>query len=152
MLEVLGEAAVSVEPGQGALYDPATKHDFEVVRLIGALDDLDGPLVDAVQATAKLVSGITAVGEQAAQPGEAGDHTGQQQGRSVAELHVGGVNHGVDQIAFSVGEDVALTALCLLARVITTRPAGFRCFDALAIDATGTGRNFAAVRIARGHQ
>ena len=58
-------------------------------------------------------------------PGEAPDDLAQHQRCSVSVLDVGGVDHGVDQIARGVGEDVALAAPDLLARVIATRFAGF---------------------------
>src|SRR3546814_5055350 len=45
------------------------------------------------------------------------------------------------QIALGVGEDVALAALDLLARVIAARAATFSRFHALAIDHAGTGRS-----------
>src|SRR3546814_20496576 len=52
----------------------------------------------------------------------------------------------MSQIALGVGEDVALAALDLLARVIAARAATFSRFHALAIDHAGTGRSFATSR------
>jgi hypothetical protein len=83
-----------------------------------------------------------------AQPREAADDLRQHQRRTVAVLDVGGVDHGVDQIALGVGQDMALAALDLLARIIAARTAGFRGFDALAVDHPGTGRGFAPGRLA----
>jgi hypothetical protein len=48
-----------------------------------------------------------------AQPREAPDDFRPTQRRAVTVLNVGGVDHGVDQIAFGVGEDMALAALDL---------------------------------------
>ena len=134
MLEVLGQTSISVEPSQGSLDDPAAGDDFEALGGVGSLDDLDGPLSDTAQRAPEFVSGIAAVGEQVTQPGETRDDSDEHERRSVAVLDVGSVDHGVDQIALSIGEDVALAALDLLARIIAPRSAAFRGFDALAVD------------------
>lgn len=132
MFEVLGEAAISVEPCQRPLNDPTAWEDHEPLCGIGALDDLDGPLADPAQRLPELVSGVTAIGEDMAQPREATDDLREHQRRTVAVLDIGGVDHGVDQVALGVGQDMALAALDLLTRIITPGPAGFRGSDALA--------------------
>jgi len=152
LFEVLGEAAVAVQPGEGSFDDPATRQDFEALGAVGSLDDLDRPLADWPQCVPEFVPRIAAIGEQVAQPGKSADDPGEHQRRSVAVLDVGGVDHGVDQISLGIGEDVALASLDLLACVITPRPAGFRGFYALAIDDASAGRGLAAVRLARGHE
>src|SRR3546814_3594140 len=81
-----------------------------------------------------------------AQPCKAVDDFTQDQRRAVAVLNVGGMDHRMYQIALGVGEDVALAALDLLARVIAARAATFSRFHALAIDHAGTGRSFATSR------
>ena len=45
-LEILGEAAASAEPGEGALDDPAAGQHLETVGGIGSLDDFDRPPAD----------------------------------------------------------------------------------------------------------
>ena len=67
------------------------------------------------------------------------DDFGEQQGCSIAVLDVGGVDQAVDQIALGVGQDMALAAHDLLARVIAPWPAGFRGLHALAVDHPGAG-------------
>ncbi len=62
------------------------------------------------------------------------------------------MDRGLDQIALGVGQDVALTALDLLARIIAARTAGFGGFDALAVDDPGTGRGITPGRIAPDQQ
>ena len=52
--------------------------------------------------------------------------------------------HGMNQIAFGVGQDVALAPLDLLACIIAPWAAGFRGFHALAVDHASTGRSLAA--------
>ena len=124
MLEVVGEPSISVEPCQRALDDPAAGQHFEALGGIGPLDDFDGPLADTVQGVLELVSGIAAISEHMSQPREAPDDFREHQRRSVAVLDIGGVDHGMDEISLGVGEDVALTPLDLLARVIAPRPPG----------------------------
>ena len=46
MVEVLGEAAVAIEPSQNALDHPWVRQDFEALGGFGSLDDLDGRLAD----------------------------------------------------------------------------------------------------------
>jgi hypothetical protein len=104
------------------------------------------------QGIAELVASVTAISEQVSQPREAVDDLGEQQRRAIAVLDVGGVDQGVDQIALGIGQDVALATLDLLARVITARPAGFRGFDALAVDHARAGRSLAAMGFTHGHQ
>jgi hypothetical protein len=60
-------------------------------------------------------------------------------GCAVAVLDIGGVNDGSDQQALRVGDDMALSALDLLARIKAPRPAAFRGFHALAVDHARAG-------------
>ena len=163
LLEVLGETAVPIEPCQGPLDDPTARQQLEAFSGIGSLDDLDAPLAKAAQRSLELVPGpsaalqalrinCAAIGEQVSQPREAVDDLGEQQGRAIAVLDVGGVDQGVDQVALGVGQDMALAALDLLARIIAARTAGFRRFDTLAVNHPGTGRSLAAMGFTRGHQ
>jgi hypothetical protein len=46
LLEVLGEASISVQPSQRMLDDPAPLERLESLGSIGSLDDFDGPLAD----------------------------------------------------------------------------------------------------------
>lgn len=68
------------------------------------------------------------------EPGEALNDLGQHQGRSVSALDIGGVDHRINEMGLGVGEDVSLAALDLFARIVAPRTAGFRGFDALAVD------------------
>lgn len=148
LLKVLGEAAVAIEPCQRSFDNPAARQNHEALGRICPLDDLDGPFADPSEGIPELVTGIAAIGEDMAQPREALDDLGQHQWRSVTVLDVGGVDYGMDEIAVGVGQDMALAALGLLARIITPRPAALRGFDALAVDHPGAGRGFAACRLA----
>ena len=152
MLEVLGQSAVSIQPCQRPLYDPTAWKDHETPVGIGPFDDLEGPFADPAQRLPEFVASIAAIGKHMAQPREAVDDLGQHQRCAVAVLDVGGVDHGVDQVALSVGDDVALAALDLLARIIATRTPGFGGFNALAVDDPGTGRGIAPGRLAPDQQ
>ena len=143
LLEVLCEAAVPIEPSQCAFDDPASGQDDKPLFGIGAFDDLDGPFADPPEGVPELVASISTIGEDMAQPREALDDLGQHQRRTVTVLDVGGVDYRMDEIAVGVGQDVALAALGLFARIIAPRSAAFRGFDALAVDYPGAGRGFA---------
>ncbi len=64
--EVLGEAAVAVQPGEGSLDDLAAGQEDEAFGLVGPLDDLDSPFADPAQRLPELVSGIAAIGKDMA--------------------------------------------------------------------------------------
>ena len=49
LFEVLGEAAVAIEPCQRSFYDPAARENHEALGRIGTLDDFDGPFADPAQ-------------------------------------------------------------------------------------------------------
>ena len=114
MLEVLGKAAVSIEPSQCAFDDPTAWEHHEAFCGIGSLDDFDGPFSDPAQRVFEPVTGIAAIGEDVPQPREALDDLGQHQRCTVSVLDVGGVDYGMDEIAVGVGQDMAFAALGLL--------------------------------------
>lgn len=114
MLEVLGEPTVAVQPCQCSLDDPAAREDNEALGGIGPFDDLDGPFADTSKRVSEFVTSISAIGKDMAQPREAPDNLGQHQQRAVKVLDVGGVNHCVDQIAVSVGQEWRLRPLIFL--------------------------------------
>jgi hypothetical protein len=86
------------------------------------------------------------------QPREAADYFGQHERCAVAILDVGGVDHGVNQVSVSVGQDVTLAAFDLLTGIIAPRPAAFCGFDALAVDHSGAGRSFTPCRFSADQQ
>ena len=75
---------------------------------VRAFDDLEGPSPDPLQGGFEFGAGISAVGEDMAQPREAVPDGGEQGGRAVAILDVGGVDPGGYQQAAGVGEDMTL--------------------------------------------
>jgi hypothetical protein len=70
--------------------------------------------------------------------------------RAVAILNSGAVNLDPDQQSARVGDDMALSPLDPLARIIPANPATFRGFYALAVDNPGCRLGFATLRQARG--
>jgi hypothetical protein len=122
VLPVLGEAATSIEPADGALDDPALRLDDKTLRVVATPDDLGHQVGhDVGDAAGKDRPGIGAVGEQLAQEGELSEQGGQQQHAAVAILHVGGGDQGVQHEAELVDQDVALLALDQLAGVEAMR-------------------------------
>ena len=70
-LEILGQTAVAVKPGQSAFNHPASGQQDKTLGGIGSLDDLDCPVADLGESILQLVAGIGAVGKDVAQPGKA---------------------------------------------------------------------------------
>jgi hypothetical protein len=122
VLPVLGEAATSIEPTNGALDDPALRLDDKSFGVVATPDDLGHEVGhDMGDAVGEDRSGIGAVGEQLAQEGELSEQGGQQQHAAIAVLHVGGGDQGVQQQSELVDQDVALLALDQLAGVEAMR-------------------------------
>ena len=62
------------------------------------------------------------------------DYLGENERCAVAILNVGGMDHGMNEIALGVGHDVPLATLDLLACIIAPWPAALGGLDALAVD------------------
>lgn len=67
------------------------------------------------QGVTQFVAAIGAVGEDVAQPGEAGADRDQDAGRAIAILDIGRMDQSGDQQAAGVDEGVSLVVLDLLA-------------------------------------
>lgn len=91
---------------------------------------------------AQFVPGITSIGEDVTQPREGLAYAGKDVGRTVAILHIGGMNDGSNEQALRVSDDVAFAALDFCACVKSPWAATFRRLHALAIDDTRAGRSF----------
>ena len=87
----------------------------------------------------EFIASIATVCEDVPQSGEPLDDRGQYQRRAIAVVNVGGVDYGLNKVTAVVGENVPLAAFDLFACVIPPNAAGFRGFDALAIDYSGPG-------------
>ena len=144
-LEVFCQPAAPTEPCEGALDDPAARQKFEAFGGIGTLDDferLDRGASRPRPASSRHNRHRRRYGAATDSACGSGDHTS----RAVAILNVGVMHEQTDQIAFRVGDDVALAAVDLLARVIAPRTATFRGFHRLAVDHSGRRAGLAAFR------
>jgi hypothetical protein len=120
VLEILGEAPTAIEPGDGALDDPALRQELEA-RTIAAFDDLELPVRDGAEDLFELGALIGAVADDLLEKGKQSPHRLEQGRRAVAVLHVGRMHLHAQQQAERVNEEMALLALDLLAGVIARR-------------------------------
>jgi len=65
-LEVLCQAAVSIEPSQGSFDDPAARQRLTAGRVSGVFDDLDGPLAEFGEGLTQVGAVVDTVGEETA--------------------------------------------------------------------------------------
>ena len=75
----------------------------------------------------------------------------QHVGGTVAVLDIGCMDHGIDQEAIGIGQDMAFASLDLLAGVVTARAAGLGRLGRLAVDDPSRGTGLASRRFARHH-
>src|SRR6202030_304584 len=68
--EILCQAAVSIEPGEGSFDNPSAWQQLKAARVGGAFDDLDGPVAEFGAGVTQVGAVIDAVGEEMAQPGK----------------------------------------------------------------------------------
>ncbi len=119
--EVFGEPPAATDPGEGAFDDPAFWDNHEAMQ-VAALDDLDAPPAGCSDSPRRFWSLIAGVGEDALyERKQAPRALVEHEPGAVAILHVGRVDHDIQQEAERVDEDVALATLDLLARVIARR-------------------------------
>src|ERR1700684_1887404 len=86
--EILGETAVSVDPGEEALHDPATGKDGEANLIRQLADDSD----DYSRGVCDAFGGIGGVGEDALNERERTTRSSKQRYGAVAILHRGGMD------------------------------------------------------------
>ena len=128
-----------IEPSQGALDNATSRQNHKACRRIAALDGLDCPVTDLVEGSRQLGPAVAAVGKDVAPPRIEKAGGGQDQGRAVTILDIGGMNHSRDGQAECVGQQVALAAVDLLTGIIAARAAGLGGLDRLAVDNPGAG-------------
>ena len=121
-LEILGQAAVSIEPSEGSFDDPSPGEQLKSGRVSGAFDDLDGPFAEFDEGVAQIGAVIDTVGEEMAQPWKQLVNGLDDKPGTIAILDIGGVHLGTDQQTASISHNVTLTAFDLLGRIVTTRP------------------------------
>ena len=122
VLEVLGEAAAAIEPGQGTLDNPAHRQHHEAVRLLRTFHNLDREMgQNLCHGGGELRPLIAGIGEQLHQEGIHPEQGREEQNAAIAILDVRRVHHGVQQQTYRVDQDMALLPLDLLARIIPGR-------------------------------
>src|SRR5271156_954568 len=151
-LEVLCQAAVSIEPSKGSFDDPSPWEQLKSSRVSSAFDDLDGPVAEFSEGGAQVGASVSAVGEEMAQPGKQLVDGLDDKPGTIAILDVGGVHLGTDQQTAGIGHNVTLTAFDLLGRIVTTRPAALGRLDRLTVDDPRRWARFTPRRFARLHQ
>ena len=67
-LEVFGQTAVTIEPGEGAFDDPAAREDLKTDSAGHAPHDLDRPVAEFSEPIEQFVACVAAIGEEVAQP------------------------------------------------------------------------------------
>ena len=129
---VLGEPAAAVEPGDGALNDPALGFDDKALGAISAFDNLDYQTAHRVRgALSEDRSRIGAVGEQLAQERELSKQSGQQENATVAILNIGRSHQRVQHQAQRIDQDVTLLTFDQLAGIEAMRVDARAPFSAL---------------------
>jgi len=103
LFEVFGEAAIAAEPCESSLYDPSAREQDEALCRVGSFDDLECPAAAPLERGLKLLAGVSAIGEDMAQPWEARPDRRQDIGRAIAVLNVSGVDDRCDQQAQRIG-------------------------------------------------
>ena len=80
---------------------------------------------------------VDTIGEEMSQPGKQLMDGLDDELDPIAILDLGGVHSGTDSQTASIGHNVALAALGLLGRIVTTRPAALGCLGRLTVDDPG---------------
>src|SRR6185295_10268747 len=142
-LEVLGEATVASEPGEGTFNHPAAWLWLEGSDALRPSDDLDRPPAQVSQRPEQLWSTIDAIGEDVSQVREAAPEPSQQWHGAVIVLNVGRVHQQRDERAFR-GDDVTLASFDAFCGVKPTRAATFRRLHTLTVDNPRGGRHVAS--------
>src|ERR1035437_10167079 len=109
---ILGEAAATVEPRNGALDDPSARQNDEAFGRIGTPDDFGFELrSDLGQRRMEDRPRIGAVGKEPFQKRKQAEKRGQQQDAAVAILNIGRMNNRVQQQTLCIYQDMPLLAL-----------------------------------------
>src|SRR5712691_1941440 len=144
-LKVPRQPPIAAKPGEGPLDHPASGQYLKTFGLVGSLDDLQHPLPAPGKRCLQLLPRVGAIGKDMAQPREEIADRGQQIGRTVSILDVGGVHLRANQMTAGIGNDVALATIDLLARIIAPRTSAFCGLDRLTVDHTCRRAGFAAL-------
>ena len=115
-LIVFGKSSILTQPGKRSLNNPSPGKDDKLVRL-GSFDDFNGPAVPPNRPIHKL-PGITAIRPDDFKASPSRTQLLDQQLAAVTVLDVGRVNDQREDQAERVNDDMALTPLGFLARIV----------------------------------
>lgn len=90
------QTAATAEPCEGARHDPPAQQHLEALCGVGPLDDLQRP---APEGGAQLRSGIAAICKDVTKLRGLAPQSGEDPGRAIAILNVGGMDFAGDQVA-----------------------------------------------------
>src|ERR1700760_2009142 len=147
--EVLGEAAASTEPSEGAFDNPAPRQKLEAFDPLWSLDDLDRPRSAMGQCGDELIAAVDPVGKDMTQLREPASQPLQQGDGPMAILNVGGMNVDGEQKAVGVGDDVPLAPVDAFTGVEASRTAGLGLWRTLTVDDGGRRPRLAPKSAAR---
>jgi len=146
-LVIARQAAVAIEPTEGAFDDPAARQRSEAFFIafacrvfdawIGAFDDFKFPFGNGGKGCRKERTLVTAISPNMAQGWELFLGSSSHRNAAITILRIRGLHLTNDQEPLRIDHDVAITPFGLLANIETARPSGFGGFNALTIDNSG---------------
>src|SRR5262249_2408483 len=119
-LEMLCQAAISIEPSEGSFDDPSPWQQLKASRVSGAFDDFDSPVTEPGKGLMQTGAVVGAVGKEAAQPGKQLADGLNDQHRPMAFLYSGGVTRGTDKQTAVFVQIVAFRARYAIAPALDT--------------------------------
>ena len=120
--DITGEAAMTADPSQRAFDNPSLGLDDEALIGLAPCDDLDAPGAGAARRSGDALATIACIAEDDFDERKSGACAlGQDMGRAVTILDIGRMHSDGKKQAHVVGQDMALDALGLLARIVANR-------------------------------
>ena len=146
--------AKHIEAERWGLDSPLSDYTFKLrhYRLVGSLDDLEGPMFELGHGCFQLWSSISTVGKNMTQPGKAATDRGEQRHGAIAILNVGRVDQQADQEPHRVSDNVTFASRDLLGRILSFRTATLCGLDRLAVDDACAGTALSPCRFPDLHQ
>jgi hypothetical protein len=124
VLVVLAEPTLSPEPAERTFDHPATRQNLEPFEVFGALHDLqtDGVSLAERPDPVDELPRVSAVGPDEAKPLPSLAEATEEELGSIAILDISGMNNDGDQQPERIDEEVPLSAVDLLARIVAMGP------------------------------
>src|SRR5215218_5939811 len=119
-LVVAGQPPTAADPGECSLHNPPLREHHEAVP-VAAAHDVEHPCARPGHDRLHLAALIACIRNDALQKGKAPARLSEQPLGPIPILHAGGMHGDREQQAERIGQDVALAASDLLARVIPGR-------------------------------